>query len=85
MDQDLSVELFTRLGIVSSLKAAEEYREVIARFGRFPHRNDALGRTSTPEEEKFLRDPPPWGKTKAEINSIHSQKGRPRETKNNVT
>ena len=41
MDQDLSVELFTRLGIVSSLEAAEEHREVIARFGRFPYRNDA--------------------------------------------
>jgi uncharacterized protein (DUF924 family) len=35
---------------------ARTYREVIARFGRFPHRNAALGRTSTPEEEAFLVD-----------------------------
>jgi uncharacterized protein (DUF924 family) len=35
---------------------ARKYREVIARFGRFPHRNAALGRTSTPEEEVFLVD-----------------------------
>jgi uncharacterized protein (DUF924 family) len=35
---------------------ARKYREVIARFGRFPHRNAALGRTSTREEEVFLVD-----------------------------
>ena len=35
---------------------ARKYRDVIARFGRFPHRNAALGRTSTPEEEAFLVD-----------------------------
>jgi uncharacterized protein (DUF924 family) len=33
-----------------------KYREIIARFGRFPHRNAALGRPSTPEEEAFLVD-----------------------------
>jgi uncharacterized protein (DUF924 family) len=36
------------------VEQARKYREVIARFGRFPHRNAALGRTSTPEEEEFL-------------------------------
>jgi uncharacterized protein (DUF924 family) len=30
---------------------------VIARFGRFPHRNEMLGRTSTPEEVEFLKQP----------------------------
>jgi uncharacterized protein (DUF924 family) len=30
---------------------------VIARFGRFPHRNEILGRASTPEEIEFLRQP----------------------------
>jgi uncharacterized protein (DUF924 family) len=35
---------------------ARKYREIIARFGRFPHRNSALGRKSTPEEEAFLVD-----------------------------
>ncbi len=33
---------------------ARAHHDVIARFGRFPHRNDCLGRASTPEEEAFL-------------------------------
>jgi uncharacterized protein (DUF924 family) len=36
---------------------AERHREIIARFGRFPHRNAALGRASTPEEIEFLKEP----------------------------
>lgn len=36
---------------------AERHRAIIARFGRFPHRNALLGRASTPEEEAFLREP----------------------------
>jgi uncharacterized protein (DUF924 family) len=36
---------------------AERHREVIRRFGRFPHRNAVLGRTSTPEEIAFLQTP----------------------------
>lgn len=36
---------------------ALQHRDVIARFGRFPHRNRILGRASTPEEEAFLRQP----------------------------
>ena len=73
-DQDLSVALFSRLGIAISLEAAEEHRDLIARFGRFPYRNNALGRTNTPDEEEFLKDPPPWGKTKAEIDAMQRQK-----------
>jgi len=37
------------------LDFAERHREVIERFGRFPHRNAVLGRRTTPEEEAFLR------------------------------
>lgn len=44
-------EIFS-MGIEQSRK----YRDVIARFGRFPHRNAILGRESTPEEIEFLRD-----------------------------
>jgi uncharacterized protein (DUF924 family) len=40
----------------SSLDAAVEHRDIIARFGRFPHRNRALGRESTPEELAWLAD-----------------------------
>ncbi|OGA28612.1 MAG: hypothetical protein A3I01_19380 [Betaproteobacteria bacterium RIFCSPLOWO2_02_FULL_65_24] len=36
---------------------ARRHYEIIARFGRFPHRNELLGRPSTPEEIEFLRQP----------------------------
>ncbi len=36
---------------------ARRHRDVIARFGRFPHRNALLGRANTPEEEAFLSEP----------------------------
>jgi uncharacterized protein (DUF924 family) len=57
-DQAFSIRLFTRLrdetGDEESLKWAVLHEEIIARFGRFPHRNAALGRTTTPEEAAFL-------------------------------
>jgi uncharacterized protein (DUF924 family) len=40
-----------------TLKYAEAHRDIIARFGRFPHRNVVLGRVSTPEETAFLAGP----------------------------
>ena len=60
--QARAVELFQRLaqaqpGFESMLDYAERHQEVIARFGRFPHRNAILGRTSTPQELEFLRQP----------------------------
>jgi uncharacterized protein (DUF924 family) len=36
------------------LKWAELHADIIRRFGRFPHRNSVLGRTTTPEEQAFL-------------------------------
>jgi uncharacterized protein (DUF924 family) len=53
-DQDRSVELFRELGDDEWLRYAVDHRDVIRRFGRFPHRNDALARASTPEELAFL-------------------------------
>ncbi len=53
-DQDLSVRLFGAAGMGSSLRWAEHHREIVRRFGRFPHRNDALGRASTPDELAYL-------------------------------
>lgn len=41
------------------LGQARGHRETVARFGRFPHRNEALGRASTPEELAYLRDETP--------------------------
>jgi uncharacterized protein (DUF924 family) len=42
----------------SSLQSALEHRELILRFGRFPHRNAILGRESTPDEEAYLESTP---------------------------
>lgn len=53
-DQDLALVLFGRLTPPDADKWARHHRGIIARFGRFPHRNAALGRTSTPEELAFL-------------------------------
>jgi len=60
--QERAVELFSALaaehpGFDEMLDYAHRHREVIARFGRFPHRNEILGRASTPEEIEFLRQP----------------------------
>jgi len=54
-DQDLGVALARRLGD-EVLRHANIHRDIIERFGRFPHRNAVLGRTTTPEEQRFLDD-----------------------------
>ena len=46
--------LFEALGDANYRDYAIAHRDVIARFGRFPHRNAALGRDSTPEEQAWL-------------------------------
>jgi len=66
-DQDRSVELFRELALsvpeqqhptfAAYVDYAKRHREVIARFGRFPHRNRILGRDSTDEEIAFLEQP----------------------------
>lgn len=57
-----SVALFAQLArdepaLADLLRWARAHHDIVARFGRFPHRNAALGRTSTPEEEEFLSQP----------------------------
>lgn len=56
-DQDRSVALFTALGDPVTLDYAVRHRDIIDRFGRFPHRNAVLGRASTSEEGAFLAEP----------------------------
>lgn len=56
-DQQKSVDLFQGLGMEESADFARRHRDQIARFGRFPGRNAALGRTDTPEEAEFLKEP----------------------------
>ena len=46
------------------------HHDAIKRFGRFPHRNAVLGRDNTPEEEEYLKEPPLWGKTAAEVAAL---------------
>ena len=65
--QDKSVELYEKYvadapaehkeWAENTLKYAIAHRDIIARFGRFPHRNEALERKSTPEEIEFLKTP----------------------------
>jgi uncharacterized protein (DUF924 family) len=47
--------------IKGNLKFAEQHQAIIARFGRFPHRNAAMGRANSTEEEAFLHDGPRFG------------------------
>jgi len=60
-DQHLACALFDTIGGEENLKSAADHRDVIARFGRFPHRNEVLGRLSTPEELDYLRDAKRYG------------------------
>jgi len=63
-DQALSVECYEQLvaatsGVVqdfmtSFLRSAQDHKDIIERFGRFPHRNQALGRSSTEAEKEYL-------------------------------
>lgn len=53
-DQRRSVALFGALGNAEYAKYAQAHLDVIERFGRFPHRNRALGRINTPDEQAWL-------------------------------
>ncbi len=60
--QEEALRLFTRLvaeapGLQNMLDYAQRHHDVVQRFGRFPHRNEILGRQSTAEEVEFLRQP----------------------------
>ena len=70
-DQRTSVALFTalldetptehRVVMLDSLRHARGHRDIVLQFGRFPHRNDCLGRTSTEAELEFLRNASRFG------------------------
>jgi uncharacterized protein (DUF924 family) len=53
-DQDRSVRLHEALGDTERLRSAVIHRDIIVKFGRFLHRNRALGRDTTPAEQEFL-------------------------------
>ena len=54
-DQELSLQLHHALD-PSASEWAQEHADIIRRFGRFPHRNDVLGRETTEQERRFLND-----------------------------
>ena len=54
---EIAVALFTSLADPRLLDYEQQHKAIIDRFGRYPHRNRALGRPSTPEEIAFLEEP----------------------------
>jgi uncharacterized protein (DUF924 family) len=66
-DQERCIELFRALagelegeakkGVENNVEYAVRHRDIVARFGRFPHRNAILGRASSEEELAFLQQP----------------------------
>jgi len=69
--QDVCVARFTHLlntapperrdTVAGNLRFAQQHRDIVAQYGRFPYRNAALGRTNTPEETEFLKNGPRFG------------------------
>ena len=59
-DQDRSVALFEGLGNDEATTFARKHRDIIARFGRFPHRDEALGRETRPEEREAVQAGADW-------------------------
>ncbi len=52
-----AIILFTKLGNKDNLRFEQRHKEIVDRFGRYPHRNKILGRESTEEEIEFLKQP----------------------------
>ncbi|HEX7877254.1 MAG TPA: DUF924 family protein [Sphingobium sp.] len=59
-DQILSLNLFEGAGDEKALEYARRHHALIQRFGRFPHRNGALGRESLPEEQEAAKQTADW-------------------------
>ena len=53
-DQELALKLFDQTGLESNLRFAHHHHAIVAKYGRFPHRNEALGRVSTDAELEYL-------------------------------
>ena len=53
-DQALALQLFDKPGLEDNLRFSKHHHDIVARFGRFPHRNAILGRDSSPDEIAYL-------------------------------
>lgn len=60
-DQNKCVEVFKDIGDENSLKYAIEHRDIVEKFGRFPHRNRPLGRDSSEAEKAFMEEHKGYG------------------------
>jgi uncharacterized protein (DUF924 family) len=60
-DQELACALLLTVADDKESKSAIEHRDAVARFGRFPHRNEVMGRVSTPEELEYLKNANRYG------------------------
>ena len=54
---EVAVTLFSEAGLENNLEFEHRHFDIIKQFGRYPHRNEILGRVSTPEEIEFLKGP----------------------------
>jgi len=54
---EIAIKLFNQSGMESNLDFEVKHKEIIERFGRYPHRNEVLGRKSSQEEIEFLKQP----------------------------
>ncbi len=54
---EVAAHLFKENGVESNYEFELKHKVIIERFGRYPHRNDLLGRASTPDEQTFLNEP----------------------------
>ena len=61
VDQELGCSLFAAFDDEETMKHAVEHRDIIERFGRFPHRNDVLGRACSSDELEYLKDAKRFG------------------------
>ena len=57
MIHEQAIKLFSRPGLEFNLDFEKRHKVIIDRFGRYPHRNEILGRQSTAEEQEFLKQP----------------------------
>ena len=73
-DHEIALPLYKAVADNNSIKSAQGHYDTIEKFGRFPHRNAVLGRKNTPEEEEYMKNPPTWGKTAAEVKEMEKQK-----------
>lgn len=59
-DQTRSLGLFTALGNENNLKFAKSHRDIVVKYGRFPHRNAVLGRETRAEEQAAIEEGANW-------------------------